>query len=101
MLLLLLFLGPAAVCECSRCAVPLALSRQHAEQGGARAAALEETGPGAAQVRVRSARGAKLKTLPLVDGLIMTSLICSQRNLLAFITSSHVWVEFLIHGSAL
>lgn len=83
-MLLLLFVGPAAVCERSRCAVPLTLSHQHAEQGGARTAALEETGPGAAQVRVRSARCAKLKKkknnrkmLPLLDGWLMTTVICA------------------------
>lgn len=48
-----MFSGPAAFCQRSQCPVPLTLSTKHAEQSGARPAALEETGPGTEEVRVR------------------------------------------------
>lgn len=44
--------GPAAICQRSQCFVPLTLSAQHAQQSGARTAALEEAGPGAEEVCV-------------------------------------------------
>lgn len=47
------FSGPAAFCQRSQRSVPFALSAQHAEQSGARTAALEEAGPGTEKVRVR------------------------------------------------
>lgn len=47
------FLGPAAFCQRSQCSVPFALSAQHAEQSGARTAALEEAGPGTEKIRLR------------------------------------------------
>ena len=47
------FSGPAAFRQRSQRSVPLTLSTQHAEQSGARPAALEEAGPGTEEVRVR------------------------------------------------
>lgn len=46
-------LGPAAFCQRSQRSVPFPLPTQHAEQSGARSAALEEAGPGAEEVCFR------------------------------------------------
>lgn len=47
------FSGPAAFCQRSQRSVPVSLSTQHAQQSGARSAAVEAAGPGAEEVRVR------------------------------------------------
>lgn len=49
----ILFSGPAAFCQRSQCSIPFTLSTQHAEQSGARSAALEKAGPGTEEVCVR------------------------------------------------
>lgn len=53
--------GPAAFCQRSQCSVPFTLPTQHAEQSGARSAALEEAGPGAEEVCVRPPCCSQLK----------------------------------------
>lgn len=54
-------LGPAAFRQRSQCSVPFTLPTQHAEQSGARSAALEEAGPGAEEVCVWPPRCPQLK----------------------------------------
>lgn len=54
--------GPAALRQCPWCAFPFSLSLQHAQQSGARSAALEEAGPRTAQVCLRPSRGSQLKS---------------------------------------
>ena len=64
------FSGPAAFCQRSQCSVPLAVPTKHAEQSGARPAALEEAGPGTEEVCVRPPCCTQLKMLSeiLVEG---------------------------------
>lgn len=85
------FSGPAAFCQRSQRSVPVSLPTQHAQQSGARSAAVEAAGPGAEEVCVRPPCRAQL-ICPVTKATENPQKSLSLIETLVCIVPLHLWL---------